>query len=71
MSNVLDPFAEEAGADEITAEELTLLDNSLFDFVRSSNAAAAWLIFSLIWGCLQAGGMYGWYVALIDILSAV
>lgn len=70
MSNVLDPFAEEETT-EITAEELTLLDNSLFDFVRSSNAAAAWLIFSLIWGCIQAGIMYGYYVFLIDILSAV
>ena len=59
MSNVLDPFAEDDSADDKTVEELTLLDNSLFDFIRSSNAAAAWLIFALIFGVFQSASMAG------------
>ena len=59
MSNVLDPFGEDDSADEKTVEEPTLLDNSLFDCIRSSNAAAACLIFALIFGVFQSATMYG------------
>ena len=54
-----------AAVDEIP----TLLDNATFSWLNTSSWRAIWIVFSLIFGTINAGIMYKSLDWLIDILS--
>ena len=47
----------------------TLLDNATFSWMNTSSWRAIWIVFSLIFGTINAGIMYKSLDWLVDILS--